>query len=442
MVIEYENAVNYILSFLLHNENTELVYYGKQFPQGSNYLIWIKQSDFFDVDVYGNEKCFPDSINTFEWEGKKIPFLFGKPFARKEENIIFFEADLVASAYVLLSRYQEYIFKDNRDNLGRFLAKNDLFFREGYCLEPIVDLYGSILTGELRKLGVSVLTENNGFENIYLTHDVDEPFKTPSFLMLIKEEVKTLISQKKVNGELISKFFDTQKDEYYTFDEMIKYDDLLKRLHNEKVKIIYFIITSKATLKNGYCSVGSVRFKKLIKKILDSGANIGIHISLEAGRNPSLVFLEVKRLPVKNKRKIMSRNHYLRWCDPGDCTQMINAGITDDFTMAYADSIGFRVGTCREYNFINPENGDVTSLTIHPLTIMDCVLDSEKYMDLEYNEALRISTEIIKQCYKYHGDLCLLWHNQSFSNGSYHKRLYFELIKMLVNIDCYEKTNI
>ena len=33
---------------------------------------------------------------------------------------------------------------------------------------------------------------------------------------------------------------------------------------------------------------------------------------------------------------------------------MIRAGITDDFTMGYADIAGFRLGTCRSVRWINP----------------------------------------------------------------------------------------
>ena len=107
---------------------------------------------------------------------------------------------------------------------------------------------------------------------------------------------------------------------------------------------------------------------------------------------------------------------------------------TDDFTMGYADVNGFRLGTCRPVKWINPITRQITSLTLHPLSIMDCTLDESKYMGLNEEEALKYCLNILYEIKQYNGEVVLLWHNSSFSEidkPNYHKRLYLRLLKEL-----------
>ena len=109
---------------------------------------------------------------------------------------------------------------------------------------------------------------------------------------------------------------------------------------------------------------------------------------------------------------------------------MLDAHITDDFTMGYADISGFRLGTCRPVRFINPKTKRLTTLTLHPLTVMDCTLTHDKYMGLSYEESLQYAKNLISETKKYNGDLCLLWHNTMFTEKD-HKNLYSQLIQIL-----------
>jgi hypothetical protein len=98
--------------------------------------------------------------------------------------------------------------------------------------------------------------------------------------------------------------------------------------------------------------------------------------------------------------------------------------------MGYADIAGFRLGTCRPVRFINPKTKRLTSLTLHPLSIMDCTLTNTNYMNLNYTQALLYAQTLIEQTKKYNGDLCLLWHNTIFTEEG-HKNLYSQLINLL-----------
>jgi len=131
----------------------------------------------------------------------------------------------------------------------------------------------------------------------------------------------------------------------------------------------------------------------------------------------------------------LSRNHYLLWQYPEDVSYMEQAGITDDFTLSYADSIGFRVGTSRPYRFINPKTKELSNVTIHPLEIMECSLSNQEYMNLDYEDALNNCFDIINQIYKHNGELVLLWHNTEFCGQNYQEKLYKEILKYIKEIN-------
>ena len=110
-----------------------------------------------------------------------------------------------------------------------------------------------------------------------------------------------------------------------------------------------------------------------------------------------------------------NRHHFLASRNPEDLDILEQSGITDDFTMGYADVAGFRLGTSRPVRWINPIKKRISSLLLHPLIIMDCTLNESHYMGLNYDEAFSYSSQLIDQIKKTNGEFVLLWHNNSLS---------------------------
>jgi hypothetical protein len=104
--------------------------------------------------------------------------------------------------------------------------------------------------------------------------------------------------------------------------------------------------------------------------------------------------------------------------------------------MGYADMAGFRLGTCRPVRWIDPQTRAVSALTLHSLTIMDCSLTDERYMNLDFDEAFEYAVNLINQTKKHHGEVVLLWHNSSLAEGNIfpHKKLYKKLINYITQI--------
>jgi len=425
-----ENIVHYLIDFLARFPISQLniVHYGKLEDISANTKIVI-------IPAFSNFEITILPKLPFE-QLEDTPILFGNSKIVKQNGLIIVYADIIASSFFLISRYEEILKPECRDQHGRFLAKDSIVFQQGYGNRPLVDEYSMMLRNWLNETGINVPTERKGFNKIYLTHDVDRPFFFKYFNVAFKQFIKNLLRYNYYASPL-KKYFYVQYDDYYTFPKIINYDKILQAsLHNVAVECIYFIITSGTTLPNvkSY-NIFSHRIDRLIKNLRKSGAKIGLHLSYDAGVNPGKIKHESEQF--RRKMKVppyLNRHHFLQWREPDDIVYMEQAGITDDFTLSYADCAGFRTGTCRPYRFINPKTKELTNVTIHPLEIMECTLDGPQYMNLNYDGAFTVCKEIINQVYKHNGELVLLWHNTKFLGQGYCEILYKSVLDYIKSL--------
>jgi hypothetical protein len=119
--------------------------------------------------------------------------------------------------------------------------------------------------------------------------------------------------------------------------------------------------------------------------------------------------------------------------EPQDMLELIRAGITDDYSLGYADMAGFRLGTCRAVKFINPQSKVLTNLTLHSLNIMDRTLSDKRYMYMNAHDAYQYCEQMINCVERYNGEISLLWHNNLVekSPNLYHRKLYVDLLNFL-----------
>jgi len=159
-----------------------------------------------------------------------------------------------------------------------------------------------------------------------------------------------------------------------------------------------------------------------------------LHSSYKAGKVPAVIIDEKARLDkFIRKNTVYNRHHYLSSREPLDMLALIDAGITDDFSMSYADMAGFRLGTCRPVKWINLLNKQISNLTLHSLAIMDSSLSDKRYMYMNAHDAYQYCEQLINSVEKYNGELVLLWHNTSVEKkpDSYHRKLYKDIIHFL-----------
>lgn len=422
----FDESIEYILKFLL-GDDSESVYYGNDYKNEKKLIIW--KSEFWDDGVYGTASSIPITPLKKLPYSEDIPFLFGDDRIEKKDGQMIIYADVIASSFYMMSRYEEMLFPQKRDALGCYLAKYSIMFENGYGLRPIVDEYSKYLKSLLFELDGIDRKSECGFSKIWLTHDLDAPFYFHRFDNLIRQWVKNIFVPSCRVHNCLKKYISGENDPYDTFDRIFELDNKVKAA-SSNAEAIYFIITAKNHFWNTYRNIKSKKYKKLIRRILNNGDGFGVHLSLEAGKNSHRIKSEVARMPINNT-PIRSRYHYLRWIDIQAVSYILDSGINEDYTLGYADHAGFRVGTCHSYYFMDPTEGSLTKLKIIPMQIME-VNYSKDFMDLSYQDALKISKEIVDQVYAHGGELNVLWHNNQMTND-YYEDLYSEVLDYVVN---------
>ncbi|MDR2139292.1 MAG: polysaccharide deacetylase family protein [Tannerella sp.] len=426
--------IRYLIRFLLGDHVPEEVAArvgytsdGVLFPQ---YKVVIIPSGFFDGGKFGRADSMP-ALPLQQVED--VPLLFGQPTVDREGETLLVRADLLAGAFFLLSRYEETVRREVRDVHGRFPGRESLPFRAGFMHRPLVDEYGRLLRRWLRQTGVPVQEPPQRIRHLNLTHDVDAPFACRTW----RNVVRGLAEGKNLRTLLHLKFGALENDPFYTFPWLLREDGQARTAFGEAHCDIYLFFKSGKSGEKAdrpYCDLHGKEIRQLYSLLRDHRAEVGLHTSYRAGKNPALVTVEKERLQRAFSRKIcVNRHHFLATREPEDMTALEQAGITDDFTMGYADVAGFRLGTSRPVRRIDAVNRRLSALTLHPLTIMDVTLSDSGYMGLSFEEALAHAvrlTDAVRQC---NGELTLLWHNTSVVEGEgYHRTLYAALLKQMI----------
>jgi hypothetical protein len=393
-------------------------------------VLRIVPSGFFG-ERYGRPESLPQ-IPLAEIDA--VPLLYGGPEIERESNQLTIHTDLVASTYFLVTRYEEVVRRDVRDEHGRFPGRESLPFRAGFLDRPIVDEYATLLRGWLRELGVNVAAPSREF-TISLTHDVDVLRKYSSFAQPLRMTANLLRGHQSLAdvGESWAVLLGLRRDPIDVLDELIRLDGSIVS-GPVPVHVIYFFLAGGETRYEGRYAIASRAARKAIQMVRESGATIGLHPSYSSGKRPELIADEKQRLERNCGTPVRySRFHYLAWREIEDGYALADAGITDDYTLGYADVAGFRLGVCRPIPLFDPVRCQPMGIREHPLIVMDVVLSAADRMALNENSAFQYCKQLIDETRKHAGEFVMLWHSHLLAPGpdNYHPQLYRRLLTEL-----------
>lgn len=317
----------------------------------------------------------------------------------KGKSII--RTDIVYAVFFFTSRAEE-LLNTQRDEHGRFAARFSMLSKKSRLQIPRLDEYARLV---LKQLDLPL--PEPGFGHVYLTHDIDSISQYRHLRGAIggirRGEWK----------QVLAALRNIHNDPLYTFPWLIEQDAKLPNADT-----IYFV---KRTRGKGFdypqYRLWGRDYRRLKRMLRHNNAYLGVHGSYY-GAIPKIEYSR------------MFRAHYLR-SSIEHMQRLADAGYTDDFTMGFADEVGFRLQTSRPVRWINPQTMQLTSLTLHPLLVMDCTLSNENYMNLTEDEAYFLCERLFDKVRMHHGDLCLLWHNSIFAENSYHVSLYPKLLKLI-----------
>ena len=327
----------------------------------------------------------------------------------KHGNTHVVHTDVIYNTFFYISRAEELLVND-RDEHGRFLAKHSMLGMKNRLMIPLIDEYSRAMI----KLLDLPLPEP-GFSHIYLTHDVD----SIAYYRHLRGAVGGVLRGRA--KQVLAARRDIHNDPAYTFSWLVAQDKKV-----ESAQSIYFI---KDTPGRGHdypqYDLQGADFAGLKRLLEGSGAQLGWHSSCyDLASSPHrLIALSPHSLALR-------RSHYLS-CSIEKMQQLVDMGVKHDFTMMFADHAGFRLQTTRAVRWVNPKTWQLTELTLHPLTVMDCTLSHAHYMGLTEDEAYFECQRLFEKVHQNAGEVVLLWHNTSIDKQGYHRSLYEKLIEML-----------
>ena len=92
--------------------------------------------------------------------------------------------------------------------------------------------------------------------------------------------------------------------------------------------------------------------------------------------------------------------------------ELLEIGIKKDYSLGYADSPGFRAGTCRPFYWYDLENEMETDLLLIPVAAMDrTYLD---YLQYRPETSEHVIKKLFETCINSGGHFHLVWHNSSY----------------------------
>jgi len=322
-------------------------------------------------------------------------------FQTQESEIPF---DFFSAVFYLMSRYEEYL-PHELDSYFRFPHVQSIAFQNNFLSLPLIDLWIEALKKKMFLKNQSVQFKENKFQ-ILPTYDIDiaYSFKGKGFGRNIAGALKDIIKFDFKNISLrLNVLFANHKDPYDSFD-------FLDKIHEQfSLKPIYFFLLSEGSKYDKNIDCHSTLMKELISTI-QSKYEIGIHPSWKSHERYEVLQKETLLLNKVTK----SRQHYIRFALPETYRNIVNVGITDDYSMGYGSINGFRASTSRSFNWFDIEKNEVSLLRLHPFCFMECnSFFEQKYTsDKGYEELLHYA-KVIKEV---NGNLITIWHN--FSLGT------------------------
>lgn len=424
------NAISYTLSHLFKvafpDTETNITIYDSD--------ICVKIHDigfhFWIMDEEKNEQLLQ---GTLPLQKVNSPLKHTIPVCQKEntsalytinEQTIDIHCDLVTLPFFLLSRYEETYHKD-LDKHQRFPYHNSLTFLYQFIDYPIIDEYALTLREWTCRHFPNLQPKANKGK-LLLTHDIDILFRFGNWA----KNLRTIIG-----GDLIAR---------HSFSMMVKSCKQLKRCWQNRFLDPYIIAIAnlmqllpedgdeifffKALCdgeKDCTYDINSKEVRYLLQTIIGNKKQVGLHGSYDSYNQTDLFQREKERIDRCSAQPIkLHRQHFLRFNAIVTPKIWEEAGITDDYTLGYAEQEGFRCGTCHPFPLYDLTNDQPLKVMEHPLIAMDTtfIIHRRQNITATYQKLC----QLLQTCLDAEGECTLLWHSTSTERefSSWYNRVY------------------
>jgi hypothetical protein len=392
-ILQTEFAITTDADTLVHHPEAKLCYAPQ--PIASVDAIFLKSTHLLFETMIGEQEC-----RYFDFNG--TPAIF--PVFHKDSALPF---DPLAAIFYMLSRYEEYL-PHRKDQHGRILITETLAYKNGFHLTPVVERWALMIKDLILEHYPETvfLKRNFSFEP---TIDIDS-----AYCYLHKGWFRTCMgilrdgihrrdpAEVKHRIRVLKK---KEEDPYDTFDYII---NLNKQY---RFPLIFFALLGDYSLHDKPISYLNNEFRQLLQHIGDH-SKVGIHGSYDSAMEPKRLEQEIQRLAEILHRPIYrNRYHFLRFTLPRGYSNLEKQGITQDYSMGFADQPGFRNGSCSTLPFFHLSRNQEINLNIHPFVAMDTTCHT--HMNLSPEEAIKLYHTLIDEVKAVDGTFSCIFNNQN-----------------------------
>jgi len=412
MILVYSNSITPRLEYILHEILYKRLGYSFECTDDLNKFISFDQykinyshhsiNDSFQIEPHG-------LLNQTEWH--ELPDLTVHTdhlwhhtfFPTKDGNIPF---DVFSAAFYLITRYEEYHAPEHAfDKHHRFNYTESIAFKHGFLELPIIDIWSNTLK---TVMNISATPDTNRSFQFHSTIDIDFAYRYKGYGIFsqLKKIGKSLFQLRLKDLQTqIASMLGFIPDPYDTYSYI---EEICQRYH---AHLHYFVLMSNESKYDKNISPKHPYIKLLLKRLQEKG-ELGIHPSYLSGDDYKMIAHEKKHMEaILQKQVLHSRQHYLRFQIPSTFQSLIKAGITNDYSMAYAGHVGFRASTCMPFQFFDIIANQITPLTLYPVAVMDTTL---RYaMKMKPADAQKKIEQLMVIVKELNGTFISIWHNSN-----------------------------
>jgi len=378
--------------------------------------------------------------------GGSLPLLFAgsaRPSAlfRRAGDRIELGWDLLGSLVFMLTRYEEYVGIDQADIHDRFPSSAALMVRSGWYRHPVADMYLHAFAAILRQTWPGLDAKPSGYQGLLVGHDVDHPASPMLYHGAVRLRVLAGDLVKRRDPRLAARrasSFLPWTAPLAPHDPFNSFDFLMTESERTGVPSTFFFITADtATPYGSTFRVSDPWAARLLADIGRRGHFAALHGSYGSSCRAEQLAKEwrlledaCKAIPPDRLRRSI-RQHYLRW-RPGDSWRaQSEAGLLEDETLAFADTVGYRAGTARSYPAFDLAASRRLPIRVRPLHVMDAALAAAGGGPSATEDAAEAAAlEMRRRTGHYGGAFSILWHNSRLETPRA-RRHYSELLAAL-----------
>jgi len=372
--------------------------YSQQPPSGITSQIWIAASGLV------SQKTLSHSLHPTV-KGKGVS---AQLFPSTTPDALGF--DIFSASFYLLSRYEEYN-AAQRDRHGRFSASSSLAHRYEFLQLPIVQIWVRGLANQLHHYYPQLSVRHPQY-NFQASYDIDLAWAFrhrglgPNLLGMAADLTRGRPDRLLLRSRVLLR---QQADPYDTYQR-------IAALHEaaEPPPLFFFLLGRWGRFDRNVAPQRPA-LRKLMR-FLANAYPCGIHPSYRSNQQEQQLRRElIQYQAILGETPKRSRQHFLMLQLPDTYRSLLKYGIRSDYSMGYADGIGFRAGIAIPFPWYDLKAERQEQLLIHPFQVMDITL--RKYLNLDTEEALIAVKTILSHCRKYGGTFTTLWHNSSFATS-------------------------